>query len=78
MIRIYALEIDDTTHIIIYGAIKITHDTNISPDIDSSGNESTIDKELEKKVKIVSSFLEAEGIVDQEGMIDYIEEKHED
>lgn len=78
LIRIYALEIEPNCDLIIYGAIKITKRTQESPAFDRKGNDSTIHDELEKRVKSVSRFLETEGIVDYQGLMQYMEEDHEE
>jgi len=65
-------------YIIIYGGIKINLDTNSCPDIDSAGKETVLEKEIRKRVLTVCSFLQEKGIIDPEGLKQFMEENGED
>ncbi len=75
LVRIYAIELSLKCYIIVYGGIKVALDTNDSPDLDSEGNESTLEKELRARLTAVCRFLTMKGIVSPEGLSDYLEEE---
>lgn len=77
LVRIYAIELSLDCYIIIYGGIKITLSTNDCPAYDRDGNVTTLEKEIRERVDIVSRFLAQEGIIDKEGLIQYMEEEHD-
>lgn len=77
LVRIYAIELSLDCYIIIYGGIKIGPKTQESPVFDKEGNVSNLETEIEKRVKMVSKFLSDNGIIDKEGLIQYLEEDHE-
>lgn len=77
LVRIYAIELTKECYIIIYGGIKIDLNTTDSPVFDKNGNISSLEIEIEKRVRIVSRFLAENGIIDKEGLIQYLEEDHE-
>lgn len=77
LVRIYALELSLDCYIIIYGGIKIDLNTKDCPVFDRDGKESTLEVELEKRVRMVSRFLAQNGIIDKEGLIQFMEEDHE-
>lgn len=74
LVRIYAIELSLSCYIIIYGGIKITLDTNESPDFNSKGEESILEAEISQRVKTVCDSLTQKGIVDSDGLIDFMEE----
>ncbi|MBD5275757.1 MAG: hypothetical protein HDS37_06615 [Bacteroides sp.] len=78
LVRIYAIELSLDCYIIIYGGIKIDLDTNACPTFDREGNETTLEAEIRRRVKTVCEFLELNGIIDNDGLIQFIEEDHED
>lgn len=78
LVRIYAIELSLDCYIIIYGGIKIDLDTNTCPAFDKNGNVTTLEDEIRQRVKIVCDFLHKHGIIDKEGLTQYIEEDHED
>lgn len=77
LVRIYAIELALDCYIIIYGGIKIDLNTKDSPVFDENGDISSLEKEIEKRVKKVSAFLAEKGIIDKDGLIQYLEEDHE-
>ena len=78
LVRIYAIELALDCYIIIYGGIKIDLDTNVCPVFDENGDEVTLESEIQRRVVSVCEFLERQGIIDKEGLMQYIEEDHED
>ncbi|MBD5420198.1 MAG: hypothetical protein HDR47_03085 [Bacteroides sp.] len=78
LVRVYAIELALDCYIIIYGGIKIDLDTNICPDFDRNGEVTTLEAEIHRRVKIVCDFLERQGIIDKEGLTQYVEEDYED
>lgn len=78
LVRIYAIELALDCYIIIYGGIKIDLDTNTCPVFDENGNEVTLESEIQRRMVSVCGFLERHGIIDKEGLMQYIEEDHED
>ncbi len=78
LVRIYAIELTRSCYIIIYGGIKICLDTNDCPDIGEDGNETVLEDEIRKRVIAVCDFLRTEGIIDPEGLEQYMEENYED
>ncbi len=77
LVRIYAIELALDCYIIIYGGIKINLDTNCCPTFDKNGYETTLEDEIHKRVSSVANFLAEKGIIDKEGLIQYMEESHE-
>lgn len=75
LVRIYAIELSLKCYIIVYGGIKLTLDTNDSPDLDREGNESTLENELRLRLMAVCRFLTEKGIISPEGLTDYMEEE---
>lgn len=78
LVRIYAIELTKSCYIIIYGGIKIDLDTNNCPDLDKEGRETVLEDEIRKRVYSVCSFLQEKGIVDPEGLNQFMEENDED
>lgn len=74
LVRVYAIELSLRCYIIIYGAIKVDLKTENCPDLDRFLNESTIEKELVKRMDKVCALLKKEGIVDEEGLVQFMEE----
>ncbi len=74
LVRIYAIELARDCYIIIYGGIKIDLDTADCPAFDEDGKETTLEEEIRKRVLAVSDFLVEKGIVDKEGLLQYMEE----
>lgn len=75
LVRIYAIELALDCYIIIYGGIKIELDTNYCPTFDKDGNETTLEDEIRNRVTSVALFLAEKGIIDKEGLTQYMEEK---
>lgn len=73
LVRLYAIEFSLDCYLIFYGGIKITLDTNESPIYDDNGNITNLESEIEKKYNVVCDFLKEKGIIDKEGLIDYME-----
>lgn len=78
LVRIYAIELTKSCYIIIYGRIKIDLDTNDCPDIDKDGKETVLEEEIRKRVVTVCNFLQEKGIIDPEGLEQFMEETDED
>lgn len=78
LVRIYAIELTKSCYIIIYGGIKIDLDTNDCPDIDKDGKETVLEEEIRKRVVTVCNFLQEKGIIDPEGLEQFMEETDED
>lgn len=78
LVRIYAIELTKSCYIIIYGGIKIDLDTNDCPDIDKEGKETVLEEEIRKRVVTVCNFLQEKGIIDPEGLEQFMEENDED
>ena len=78
LVRIYAIELSLDCYIIIYGGIKIVKDTNVSPTFDDKGRKTFLEREIKKRVCAVCEFLAEKGIYDKEGLLQYMEEDHED
>lgn len=78
LVRIYAIELSKSCYIIIYGGIKIELDTNDCPDIDREGKETVLEEEICKRVITVCGFLQEKGIIDPEGLEQFMEENDED
>ena len=77
LVRIYAIELARDCYIIIYGGIKIDLDTADCPAFDDEGNRTTLENEIRRRVLAVSDFLLKQGIVDKEGLLQYLEEDDE-
>ncbi|MDE6338237.1 MAG: hypothetical protein K2K97_00430 [Muribaculaceae bacterium] len=77
LVRIYAIELTRSCYIIIYGGIKLDLDTNDCPDIDKEGNETVLEEEIRKRVQSVCSFLREKGIIDPEGLEQFMKENDE-
>ncbi|MDE6668932.1 MAG: hypothetical protein K2K26_04510 [Muribaculaceae bacterium] len=78
LVRVYAIELALDCYIIIYGGIKIDLDTNCCPTFDRNGNETTLENELYNRVTSVARFLTEKGIIDKEGLTQYMDEDYED
>ena len=78
LVRIYAIELTKSCYIIIYGGIKIDLDTNNCPDIDGKGEETVLEEEIRKRFYSVCGFLQENGIIDPEGLEQFMEENDED
>lgn len=75
IVRLYAIEFSLDCYLIFYGGIKITLDTNESPTFDDNGNITDLESEIEKRYKEVCDFLKEKGIIDKDGLIDYMKEE---
>lgn len=78
LVRIYAIEMSLDCYIIIYGGIKLNRKTNTSPAFDEKGNKTFLEDEIRRRVIAVCDFLASKGILDKDGLIEYMEEDHEE
>ena len=75
LVRLYAIELSIRCYLIVYGGIKLQLDTNDSPDLDKDGNISNLERELKSRVLAVCRFLAEKGIINLEGLKEYLEEE---
>lgn len=77
LVRLYAIELTSDCYLIIFGGIKITRSTNDCPAFGKNNTISTLENELRDRIEKVCNFLEANKVIDNKSLIDYLKEDHE-